>query len=1095
MGNIIGRIHARAKALGRHIGFVTLSAFVFASAGTALHTPQVYAQDQDIQDLVLEVRMGQAIITYGTVVFESDQRYYLPLVDLTENFEFVITDSDISRGYVEGWYISEDNTFSVDRQNLEAFHKGKRIELSEINFVDDPFGEGTDVYLQMEVFSQIWPEITFEVDLPSLLLKAQSEATFPFMERKERSLRQKMLESMRATRSIKAKDLPYLKNPYGLISKPVVDIESSANWKHYDRQMTSQTSINGVQDLAFMTAEYGLTLARDAEGFVPPDAMRLKLSRLSTPGEPLPFGVKKVELGDTRLTYRELVANGSGGRGIYFTTSERDASREFDVITVEGTGPPGWEVELYRNNELIDFGFVDNIGEYRFEDISTQYGNNRIRVVLYGPQGQIREDVKDYNFAGNMLRPGENTITGGVVDADRDFVPLVKDGPRSTPRGLAKSLAGAYGLTRNITLFSGYSEIPVNQGSKQNEIKKYASVGSTFSTGGGFGQVEAYRGMGDGQALDMRFLTEVLGLRLNMAASFYNKFESPSAGYGDNAKKQELELKLARSVRLPFGSLGLQFDANRIYRTNGNTELSLRSRQSIGRSGIQLSHQTDTRILNNNHQNTAGNLTASARMRNWRLRGGLGYSYFPESQLTNGNVEVRYQTRDNFTAAVSLQNDFIQDLVGGGFQVGYDFQKFLGSFDANWMEDRGWEMMLRASTSLGPYGAGGGYNMVSESQRSLAPVQAHTFMDHDGSGDFSEGDEPLAGARLNIGGRASDQAADENGYLVARQSAGAGTTNVMLDSASLEDPYYAAAVEGYSMSLRPGSMPSVYFPVIETGAIDGTISSSDSGKPVQGIRLQLVNDKDEVVAITEAAYDGFYTFEFVRPGTYVVRVDPSYKVHVPPETVTVVSDDLFASGIDLQLQEQVQETDGVATGVTSDADADLESFEQEFEEALEEESAEGLPSVEPQSGAESGRVAQPYHETQNGTREPAPHSSDGTMSAIVHRVRIGEHPDRFRLVMELSGPVRYTVAAGEGPTERVIDLPDVAWDALTVWRIDTSPVVQSFTAEALVGENAAITGTRLRLRGPAALVSGEAGLLTPQDGAGHRLFVDFKKAE
>ncbi|QQG36915.1 MAG: hypothetical protein HYS17_03850 [Micavibrio aeruginosavorus] len=1095
MGNIIGRIYSRAKALGRHAFLVTLGAFVLVSAGTALHTPQVYAQDQDIQDLVLEVRMGQAIITYGAVVFETNQRYYLPLVDLAENFEFVITDSDISRGYVEGWYISEDNTFSVDRQNMEAFHNGERIELSEINFVDDPFGEGTDVYMQMEIFSQIWPEISFDVDLPTLTLKAESEATFPFMERKERGARQKMLEAQRAARAVVPPDLPYLNNPYGLIGKPVVDIETSANWKHYDRQMTAQTSINGVQDLAFMTAEYGLTLTRDEEGFVPPESMRLKLSRSSTPGEPLPFGVEKVELGDTRLTYRELVANGSGGRGFYFTTSKRDANREFDVITVEGTGPPGWEVELYRNNELIDFGFVDTVGEYRFEDVATQYGNNRIRVVLYGPQGQIREDVKDYNFAGSMLRPGEGAVTGGMVDADRDFVPLVKDEPRSTPRGVAKSLAGAFGLTRNITLFSGYNELPVNQGSEINEMKKYGSVGATFSTGGGFGQVEAYRGMGNGHALDLRFLTEVLGLRLNMAAAFYNNFESPSAGYGDNAKKQELELTAARTVRLPFGSLGLQFDANRIYRNNGNAELSFGTRQTIGRSGIQLTHQTDTRVLNNKHQNTSGSLTANARMRNWRLRGGLSYAYFPQAHVTNGNVELRYQTRDNFTAAVSMQNDFVQDLIGSGFQIGYDFKRFLGSFDANWMEQRGWEMMLRASTSLGPYGAGGGYDMVSESQRNQAPIEAHTFLDNDASGDFSEGDEPLAGARLNFGGRVSEEESDESGRLIARAGAVTGLTNVALDTSSLDDPYYAPAVPGYSMSLRPGSMPAVSFPVIETGAIDGTISSADDGEPVQGIRLQLVNDKNEIVAITEAAYDGFYTFEFVKPGTYIVRVDPSYKVNVPPETVTVVSDDLFASGVDLQLLEQVQETDGVAAGEDPDADADLESFEQEFEEALEEESAEGLTTVEPQSGAESGRVAQPYHETQNGTREPAPHSSDGTMSAIVHRVRIGEHPDRLRLVMELSGPVRYTVQEGDDPGEMVIDLPDVAWDALTVWRVESSPVIQSFSAEALVGANAAIEGTRIRLRGVDPVAGGQSGLLPPDEKSGHRLFVDFRKAE
>lgn len=1088
-----------AKGSWRRLVLLTLGTLALGSSGTALTWTaaqaqvQVGSQDQDIQDLVLEVRMGQAVITYGTVVFESEQRFYLPLIDIAESFEFVITDSDISRGYVEGWYISEDNTFSVDRENRVAFHKGKRIDLSAIDFVDDPYGENTDIFLQMEIFHAIWPEISFMVDMPTLTLVAQSDATFPFMERKERGARQKILEAKKAAQAIKKKELPYFSNPYTLIAPPVLDIETSFSWKHYDSQAAIQTSLNGTQDLAFMTAEYGLTFQRDENGYKAPDAMRLTLSRESTPDGVLPLGIKKVELGDTRASYREKIANSTGGRGFYFTTNERDTSREFDIITVEGNGPPGWEVELYRNNELIEFGTVDSSGEYRFEDIATQYGNNRLRVVLYGPQGQIREDVRDYNFAGNMLRPGQSAVTGALVDADRDFVPLVKENPRTTPRGIAKSLMGSFGLTRNITAFTTYSEIPVNEGTDTNEIKKYTTAGTVFSTGSGFGQVEAYKGIANGEAIDVRYLTQVLGFRLNLSSALYNKFESPDAGYSDNAKKREVAATISRNVRLPFGSLGLQFDAERVNRISGDSDTRFGTRQTLSRAGIQFANQTDTQIRNGHQTGTSGSLTANARMRNWRLRGGLGYTYQPQARINNANVELRYQTRDNFTAAVTLQNDFVQDLIGGGFQIGYDFKKFLGSFDANWLEDRGLEMMLRASTSLGTFSDDGGYEFASESQRNMTPVRGHVFLDRDLDGTFGEGDEPLQEARLNVGGRTSLDGTNESGYVVSKQGKTQGLINVAVDSSSLEDPYYVPATEGYSIALRQGRMPNVGFPVVETGAIDGTIYSSNDGTPVQGIRLQLVNEKGEIVALTEAAYDGFYTFEFVKPGTYTVQVDPSYQVNVPPMTVTVVSDDLFASGIDLELQEQAQETESGSTVSDADEASDLEDFNAEFEAAQDEEEAEGLTQVEPQSGAESGRVAQPYHETLNGTGEPAPHSSDGIMSAIVHRVRIGEYPDKFRLVMELSGPVNYEILAGGEDNEVLIDLADVAWDALTVWRMKNSPVISTFASEALAGDNGAIKGTRVRLKGRAAIRAADQGQIPPEGKGSYRLFLDFEK--
>lgn len=1050
--------------------------------GGAAHT--AFAQQQEVQDLILEVRMGTALITPAATVLERDGRYYLPLIDIAENYEFIITDQEVSRGFVSGWYISEDKTFSVDREKKEAYHGGTRIALDEDDFADDPYNEGNDVYLAMEVFSQIWPEIMFSVDLSTLQLKADSDATFPFMERAERRARQKFLEARRATQMGPQKDLPFIANPYTLIGKPILDVDTTFGWNNNDRTITNQTNLNGVQDLAYMTADYGLTLRRDATGYQNPDSMRLTFTRESTPDAEIPLGIKNVELGDTRVPFRELVANSAGGRGAFVTTNKNGNSGAFDIITVEGTGPSGWEVELYRNNELIDFGTVDSRGEYRFENVATQYGNNRMRVVLYGPQGQIREDVKDYNFASSMLREGEHSFSAAAVDANREFVRFRKpDSER--PEGIARSFLGSYGLNRSFTVFGSYNALPTDDGDKS-----YLSTGATFALDGGYGQAEAFKQIDGGHALDLRYLTEVLGFRLNMiSTTFFNKFESPTSGFNNAAKKNEQEIVANRTFRLPFGSLGLQFDANRIRRLNDTTDVSFRTRQTLSRGGFQLTHQTDTRLLDGAHQQTGGTFSTNYRMNKWRLRGGLAYTYFPETRFTNGDVELRYETRDDFIAALRFNNDFVEDRIGAGVQLGYDFKKFLGSIDTNWRQDEGVEVMLRASTSFGPYGDGGGYNMVSESQRGLAPVRGHAFLDRNFNDLFDEGDEPLTGAQLNIDGRAAPEESDEGGHVVAMQSSTSGKVNVSLDKSSLEDPYYTPSTDGYSLAPRRGTVPSLSFPVIETGAIDGTIYAADSKDPVQGIAIQLVDSSGNVVMTTEAAYDGFYTFEFVRPATYTVRVDPAIPVNVPPVTVTVAADELFASGIDLTLQGQVSAADGVFTTADAQAAADQASFDEEFEKALVAESAEGITAVEPRSGsAEHGRVAQPYHETHNGTSLPAPHSADGSLSAVVHRVRAGKHPDKVRLVMELSGPVNYQILPGADTHEVIVELPDVAWDALIKGQSD----IVNYNAEAMTDDQGKKTGTRLRLKAFQGLSTSGQGLLKPDGTAGHRLYLDLK---
>ena len=53
-------------------------------------------------------------------------------------------------------------------------------------------------------------------------------------------------------------------------------------------------------------------------------------------------------------------------------------------LNPSGVGPPGWEIELYNNNELIDFGEVPGDGLYFFEDVVLGYGNNQIiqKIIL-----------------------------------------------------------------------------------------------------------------------------------------------------------------------------------------------------------------------------------------------------------------------------------------------------------------------------------------------------------------------------------------------------------------------------------------------------------------------------------------------------------------------------------------------------------------------------------------------------------------------------------------------------------------------------------------------------------------------------------------
>ena len=343
--------------------------------------------------------------------------------------------------------------------------------------------------------------------------------------------------------------------------------------------------------------------------------------------------------------------------------------------------------------------------------------------------------------------------------------------------------------------------------------------------------------------------------------------------------------------------------------------------------------------------------------------------------------------------------------------------------------------------------------MYARQQRNKAPVLAHVFLDYDNDGIFSEGDEPVEGVHLRAGSRKSKEESNSDGYVVV--TGGTSLTDISIDEASLEDPYFKPAVRGYSTIPLPGTMPSFELPLLETGIVEGVVFYEGGERPVAGMNIQLVSTEGEVVMESETAFDGYYAFEFVLPGEYVVQADPKYEVFVPPETVTVTSEDLFVYGIDLFLLEQAEEV-----RVTSDEN-------------------------QVTGGESSGVVAQTQHHP-TGT-QPAPLSSDSN-PAIVKHVRIGESPKKDRLILELSAAADYSITKSDDSRMVDVDLPNVSWEADGFPQGTTTVVIQGLEIQPLEGG-----GTRVRIMTGKALSVGDNGILPPSEkmGTGHLLYVDL----
>lgn len=118
---------------------------------------------------------------------------------------------------------------------------------------------------------------------------------------------------------------------------------------------------------------------------------------------------------------------------------------------------------------------------------------------------------------------------------------------------------------------------------------------------------------------------------------------------------------------------------------------------------------------------------------------------------------------------------------------------------------------------------------------------------------------------------------------------------------------------------------------------------------------------------------------------------------------------------------------------------------------------------------------------------PGPAIAQGMPSVLA--VRIGEHPQKTRLVLDLSAPVESSYRLAAGGNSVTIDLPGVTWKAPPGAGERVGSLVSGYTFQA--GEG----GGRLTIQaaGPVDVVAMKS--LTPSGGRGHRLFIDLGAAE
>jgi len=131
-----------------------------------------------------------------------------------------------------------------------------------------------------------------------------------------------------------------------------------------------------------------------------------------------------------------------------------------------------------------------------------------------------------------------------------------------------------------------------------------------------------------------------------------------------------------------------------------------------------------------------------------------------------------------------------------------------------------------------------------------------------------------------------------------------------------------------------------------------------------------------------------------------------------------------------------------------------------------------------------------YPPGQAAIPQPAPVTpAAGAQIPVVMNVRIGEHEDRTRFVVELSDPIKLRVFTLSNPDRVVIDMPQVLWRLQGPQRPSGNGAVKSYRYGLFrPGDSRFVIDLNMPV------TTAEPMLLPPSDGYGYRVVVDLFRA-
>lgn len=802
--------------------------------------------------LVTNLKVSGHNLTQDFFVMQYKNKIFISLKDFVSTLIFNIKE-DINRNYF-GSFIDESNSFFYNSTTRIAKINGYSFKINK----DDIFTEDGNVYFSTTVFEKLFPlHVTF--DMRNQEVQIESMEVLPVVK--------EILRKKRYSKFKKQENTTDAVNPqiskYDMLSMPFVDIVNNTNI-NYGAKTTNNTSL--FANMHFLKTLMTITGNIDTANQTNSPNLRIKntYQDLENPNTSHILKPRKVEIGDINSNNINGIVHSVNGMGFSVSNVSPTWRVDLNQLNVNGYSNPNWDIEFYLNNILYDISKVDSSGFYNFANVPLNAGQNTVKLVFYGPNGQRKETTKYINLDSTLVKKGAFYYDISSTQAN-NF--LLGDGQnQSAQNDKIDILQLQYGLTNLQTV--QFAMVSNSKSLSGKDKDQYLSAGiNSFAFGVPLDVSYIDYNNNEGYAVSLKTTFDLKTVHFNakyLLAS--EKFRSRALS---GQIKKQYNINASHTMRL-FS----------LYVRNSVTleEILYKNTARIQ----NVTYSIGTRIFNINLNNNLifrktqafadGNFLASYRL-GAKLLFRTNLIYITNKDFFRSASATMNYTPTKFGFNTTIATDSIVHSINLGASYNSSFGIF--AIDGNYNSNKRFGIRFSITSGIIPK------NNMYISEKPIAntsAIKSRVFIDNNSNDIYDKGDEPIQNAQLRINNTLLQNKTDKNGRMFITPVNANSNLKITLNQASINDIYTVPKKERYNLIIPEAKIHSLNIPLSRTGMIEGfiTLQTKDGKKNVSGANVYLVNFKGQIVAQTKSASDGYYFFDIVKYGKYKVIIDDKY---------------------------------------------------------------------------------------------------------------------------------------------------------------------------------------------------------------------------